>query len=51
MTSLNGIGPAMAAAIIAYRNEHGAFTTVEELKQVKGIGTAKYEKLKDVVDL
>ena len=51
LTSLNGIGPAMAAAIIAYRNEHGSFTSVEELKQVKGIGAAKYEKLKDVVDL
>ena len=51
LTSLNGIGPAMAAAIIAYRNDHESFTSVEELKQVKGIGADKYEKLKDVVDI
>ena len=51
MTQLPGIGPAMAAAIVAYRDEHGAFSSVDELKQVKGIGTNKYEKLKDCVDL
>lgn len=51
LTELPGIGPAMAAQIVAYRDEHGAFTSVEELKQVKGIGTAKWEKLKDKVDL
>ena len=51
LTQLPGIGPAMAAAIVAYRDEHGAFSSVDELKQVKGIGTNKYEKLKDCVDL
>lgn len=51
LTQLPGIGPAMAAAIVAYRDEHGAFSSVDELKQVKGIGANKYEKLKDCVDL
>lgn len=51
LTQLPGIGPAMAAAIVAYRDEHGAFSSVDELKQVKGIGENKYEKLKDCVDL
>ncbi len=36
--SLNGVGEAKAAAIVAYRNEHGAFKNVDELTQVKGIG-------------
>jgi competence protein ComEA len=37
-TELNGIGMAKAEAIVAYRNEFGAFETAEELVKVKGIG-------------
>lgn len=51
LTSLPGIGPAMAANILAYREEHGAFTEIEELQKVKGIGPAKFAKLKDQVSL
>lgn len=47
LTTLPGIGAAKAAAIIAYRQEHGGFSTPEELKNVSGIGDATYEKLKD----
>ncbi len=47
LTTLPGIGTAKAAAIIAYRQEHGGFTAREELKNVSGIGDATYEKLKD----
>ncbi len=35
---LEGIGPAKAEAIIAYRSEHGKFATVEQLAEVDGIG-------------
>ena len=49
LTGLPGIGPAMAKHIIEYRDEHGGFTECEQLQQVKGIGAAKYEKLKDKV--
>ena len=49
LMTLPGIGPAMADNIIAYRREHGAFTNIDELKQVKGIGPAKFQKLKDQV--
>lgn len=49
MTELPGIGPAMARHIIEYRDKHGGFTDCEQLQQVKGIGTAKFEKLKDKV--
>jgi competence protein ComEA len=43
-TSLDGIGPAKAQAIVAWRDEHGPFKTVDELSQVKGIGTATLER-------
>lgn len=36
--ALKGIGPSKAEAIVAYRDQHGAFRSVEELLDVKGIG-------------
>ena len=41
---LNGIGKAKADAIVAYREEHGAFTSVDELLEIKGIGKALLER-------
>lgn len=38
LTQLKGIGPAKAEAIIAYRDLHGPFVSVNQLAQVKGIG-------------
>lgn len=46
---LNGIGSSKADGIIAYREENGFFQTIEELKNVSGIGEATFEKLKDAV--
>ncbi len=42
--SLDGIGPAKAAAIVAWRDEHGPFKSVDDLSQVKGIGPATLER-------
>jgi competence protein ComEA len=49
LDTLPGVGPVTAAAIIAWRNEHGSFTSVDQLAEVDGIGPARLEKLKDRV--
>ncbi|HTD29553.1 MAG TPA: helix-hairpin-helix domain-containing protein [Xanthomonadaceae bacterium] len=42
--ALINIGPSKAAAIVAYRKEHGAFRSADQLTQVKGIGLKTIEK-------
>ena len=49
LMTLQGIGEAKAEAILAYRQEKGGFSSVEELMQVEGIKDKLYEKLKDKV--
>ena len=51
LDTLPGIGPAMARRILDYRQTNGSFQSIEELKKVKGIGEAKFAKLKDKVSL
>ena len=51
LDALPGIGPAMAQRILEYRRENGSFQSAEDLKKVRGIGDAKFEKLKDKVKL
>ncbi len=49
LDALDGIGPVTAAAILAYRDEHGVFGSVDELDAVTGIGPATLEALRDRV--
>jgi competence protein ComEA len=49
LDTLPGVGPATAQAIVAYRDEHGSFGSVEELLDVPGIGEAKLERLRPLV--
>ncbi len=47
LTALPGIGPSIAGRIVQYRDSHGPYRTIEEIKKVKGIGDAIFEKIKD----
>jgi len=49
LQTLPGVGPVLAQRIIAYRDEHGGFKSVADLRQVSGIGEARYNELKDRV--
>ncbi len=51
LCTLVGIGPAKAQAIIDYRTEHGAFTAIEDITKVKGIGPATFAKNKDRLEI
>lgn len=46
---LPGIGPALAQRIIRYRETNGRFRVPEDIKNVSGIGEAKFEQLKDLI--
>jgi len=43
---LAGVGPVMAGKIIAYRNAHGKFTSIDGIAKVPGFGKAKFEIVK-----
>jgi len=45
--SLPGIGEGKSDAIIEYRKTNGPFKSIEEIKNVKGIGESIYQKIKD----
>ena len=49
LESLPGIGPSLAGAILAYREEAGPFQRVEDLMNIRGIGEKKFEKLRPYV--
>lgn len=49
LDELPGIGPSTAKKIIEYRLKNGPFKTIEELKNVSGIGEGKFKKLKEFV--
>jgi len=49
LETLNGVGPVLAASIIAYRTEHGPFTSIDQLDEVSGIGPATMEDLRSQV--
>ena len=48
-TTMKGVGETKAAAIVAYRNDHGAFKSVDDLVLVKGIGEKTVEINRDVM--
>lgn len=51
LETLSGIGPSTALKIINYREEKGKFNSIEEIKQVPGIGDSKFDNIKDMIEV
>lgn len=51
LTKINGIGPSKAKAIISYREEKGGFKSIEDIKNVSGIGEGTFLKIKDSISV
>jgi competence protein ComEA len=49
LDTLPGVGSVTAQRILDWRGQHGRFTRVEQLREIDGIGPAKFSKLKDLV--
>lgn len=49
MQDIPGVGPVTADSIVQYREEKGRFSSIEEIKNVSGIGDKTFEKLKDYI--
>lgn len=51
LDTLPGIGPAYAQRIIDYRDTNGGFKSIEEIKNIKGIGEKTFDKFKDSITI
>ena len=49
LETIPGVGPSTALKIIEYREQNGKFSSIEDIKNVSGIGDAKYKKMKDYI--
>jgi competence protein ComEA len=49
LETLPGVGPVLAARIVAHREKNGPFTEVEDLLQVSGIGESKLAAFRDLI--
>ncbi|MFC5654339.1 helix-hairpin-helix domain-containing protein [Streptomyces nogalater] len=49
LDTLPGVGPVLARHIIDYRTQHGGFRSVDELREVNGIGDSRFTDLRDLV--
>lgn len=47
LIALNGIGPVLAESIVSYRRSIGHFNSIDEIKNVRGIGDSVFNKIKD----
>ena len=46
LETIDGVGPVMAGKIMAWRQEHGQFASVDQLREISGIGAKTFEKIK-----
>jgi competence protein ComEA len=50
LDALDGIGPTLAQRIVAWRDAHGGFTGIDQLREVEGIGEKRFEALREAVE-
>ena len=51
LETLPGVGPSTALKIINYREKNGKFSKIEDIKNISGVGDAKYENIKDYISV
>lgn len=51
LETISGVGPSTAKKIIDYREKEGKFSSIEDIKNVSGIGDKKFESMKDSIDV
>ncbi len=51
LQDIPGVGPSMASRIVEYRKTNGRFNTIDDLKNVSGIGDKRFESMKDMVTI
>lgn len=49
LMTLSGIGESRAQAILTYREENGGFSSIEDIKNVSGIGEGIFERIKNMI--
>jgi competence protein ComEA len=51
LDQLDGIGPTLSERIVEYRTENGGFGSLDELREVEGIGEKRFESLREALQL
>lgn len=51
LESIPGVGPSTAKKIVDYRNKEGKFNSIEDIKNVSGIGNKKFDSMKDFISV
>lgn len=49
LQNIPGVGPSIAQAILDYRDENGKFKSIEDIKNVSGVGESKYKKMEEYI--
>jgi competence protein ComEA len=49
LDTLPGVGPVLAQHILDYRTQHGGFTSIDQLRNVNGIGSRRFADLRNLV--